>query len=165
MRYWKGTAKEMTRDEPVRGKVAKVLSEREVALNRGVADGVELGMKFDILNPDFQEIRDPDTNEALGSIERPKSRVRVTLVYDRVAVAETFRIRKVNVGGDGVGWGMFQPPKWEKRYETVVDSGAKPKGGAEFSAQVSVGDPVVQIIEAESDEDSARKSARLIAAP
>ena len=154
----------MTQDEPVRGKVAKILSEREVALNRGLLDGVELGMRFDILNPDFQEIRDPDTNEALGFIERPKSRVRVTLVYDRVAVAETFRVRKVNVGGDGVGWGMFQPPKWEKRYETVMDGGAKSKGGAEFSAQVSVGDPVVQIIEAESDVDT-RKSARLSPTP
>lgn len=154
----------MTRDEPVRGKVAKVLNHREVALNRGFADGVKLGMKFDILNPDSQEIRDPDTNEALGFIERPKSRVRVTQVQDRVSVAETFRFRKVNVGGDGVGWGMFQPPKWEKRYETFRENGAKSKSkdGAEFSKLVSVGDPVVQAVEI-ADDRSARRSTRIIA--
>ena len=156
-----------TRIEPVRGKVARVLNEREVAINRGSNDGVEIGMKFNILDPESQEIRDPDTNEALGFIERPKSRVRVTQVHDRVSVAETFRFRKVNVGGDGVGWGMFQPPKWEKRYETFSENGAKPKakGGAEFSKRVSIGDPVVQIIEAEADDRSAPKSARISAAP
>lgn len=156
--------KTMTQTKPIRGKVARVLNEREIAINRGSNDGVELGMKFNILAPETYEIRDPDTDELLGYVERPKAPVKVTMVYDKIAVATTFRFRKVNVGGNGIGMGVFIPPKWKNRYETVMDSGAKSKGGAEFSAQVSIGDPVVQIIEAESDGDT-RRSARTNAAP
>ena len=161
--------KTMTQTKPIRGKVARVLNNREIAINRGSNDGVELGMKFNILAPETYEIRDPDTGELLGHIDRPKAPVKVTMVYDKIAVATTFRSRTVNVGGNGIGMGVFVPPKWRKRYETFRENGAKAKtkskGGAEFSAQVSIGDPVVQIIEAESDKDSARKSARINAIP
>lgn len=155
-----------TRIEPVRGKVARVLNEREVAINRGLNDGVEVGMKFNILDPESQEVRDPDTGDLLGYVERSKAPVRVTMVYDKLAVATTFRFRRVNVGGNGIGIGGFDPPKWRRRYETFRENGAKSKtkGDAEFSKRVSVGDPVVQAMEI-ADVDSARKSARLNAAP
>ena len=156
-----------TRIKPVRGKVARVLNEREVAINRGSNDGVEIGMKFNILDPESQEVRDPDTGELLGYVERPKAPVKVTMVYDKLAVATTFRFRRVNVGGNGIGIGGFNPPLWKNRYETIRENGAKPKakGRAEFSKRVSIGDPIVQIIEAEADERSAPKSARISAAP
>ena len=92
-----------TQTKPIRGKVARVLNAREVAINRGIADGVESGMEFTILSSNAQEVWDPDTNEFLGSVQRPKASVKVTLVYDRLSVAETFRRRRVNVGGTGVG--------------------------------------------------------------
>lgn len=151
-----------TRIEPVRGKIARVLSEREIAINRGSNDGVEIGMKFNVLDPESQEVRDPDTGEVLGCVERPKAPVKVTMVYDKLAVATTFRFRRVNVGGNGIGIGGFNPPLWKNRYETFRENGAKSKtkGGAEFSKQVSVGDGVVQVIEAEAD-DNTRKPARL----
>lgn len=146
--------------EPVRGKVARVLNEREVAINRGANDGVELGMRFNILNSETQEIKDPDTGETLGHLERAKIPVRVTSVYDRLAVATTFRFRRVNVGGKGLGIGGFNPPIWRNRYETVGENGAKSKDdGAEFSKPVAIGDPVVQIIEPEA-ASAARESAR-----
>ena len=146
--------KTMTQTKPIRGKVARVLNEREIAINRGLNDGVEVGMKFNILEPGSQEIRDPDTGEALGYVDRVKLPVRVTGAHDRLAVARTFRVHRVNVGGNGIGIGVFIPPKWRKRYETIRENGAKSKtkGRAEFSKQVSVGDVVVQIIETEADE-------------
>lgn len=154
-----------TRIEPVRGKVARVLNEREVAINRGSNDGVELGMKFNILNPESQEIHDPDSGELLGYVDRPKAPVKVTMVYDKVAVATTFRFRRVNVGGNGIGIGGFDPPIWKNRYETFRENGAKKsKDGAEFSKRVSVGDPVVQAVEI-ADDYSARRQARINAAP
>lgn len=151
-----------TQIKPVRGKVARVLSEREVAINRGLNDGVVIGMEFNILNPDTQEIRDPDTGESLGRVESVNLPVRVTGVNDRLAIARTFRVHRVNVGGNGIGIGVFIPPIWRKRYETIRENGAKSKlkGGAKFSKQVSVGDGVVQVIEAEAD-DNTRKPARL----
>ena len=153
-----------TQIKPVRGKVARVLNEREVAINRGSDDGVELGMKFNIIDSDRQEVRDPDTGETLGYVERAKIPVRVTSVYDRLAVATTFRFRRVNVGGKGLGVGGFNPPIWRNRYETVGENGAKSKNGSEFSKHVAIGDPVVQVIEPEA-AGNARESTRLSVAP
>ncbi len=137
-----------TKIEPIRGKVARVLNAREVAINRGEADGVESGMEFTILSSDVQEVSDPDTNEYLGSIQRPKASVRVTLVYDRLSVAETFKTRRVNVGGTGVGIGLFYPPKWEDRYETLRLKDASLEEIDESDSYVSTGDPVVQVVKA-----------------
>ena len=40
----------------IRGKVARVLNSREVALNVGLNNGVEVGMCFDILDPKGEDI-------------------------------------------------------------------------------------------------------------
>ena len=59
---------------PIRGKVARVLNEREIAINIGTAHGVTVGMYFDVIDPHYENIKDPDTNEVLGSLGRPKVR-------------------------------------------------------------------------------------------
>ena len=48
---------------PITGKVAKVISNREVALNIGKTGGVREGMLFDIVVPGSLEITDPETGE------------------------------------------------------------------------------------------------------
>lgn len=137
--------------EPIRGKVARVLNAREVALNRGSNDGVEVGMIFNILSSTGSEIRDPDTGELLGSVELPKTTVKVTMVQNRVSVASTFRTRKVNVGGSGLGIagiaGIFEPPKWETRTETLKTDEATREELDESETYVKSGDSVVQFIE------------------
>lgn len=77
---------------PIAGKVAQLLSFRELVLNVGSEAGVKVGMKFKILNPRGLDIRDPDNpSTVLGSVEVIKVVVRVTQVYERLCVAETFR--------------------------------------------------------------------------
>ena len=68
--------------KPIRGKVARVLNTREIAINVGVEDGVTVGMYFDVMDLQYEDIRDPDTDEVLGSIERPKVRVKVIHVQE-----------------------------------------------------------------------------------
>ena len=144
-----------TQVKPIRGKVARVLNDREVALNRGLDHGVSRGMEFDILSRNAQEVRDPDTDELLGSPQRPKVRVRVNLVYnDKMSVAETFRKRRVNVGGKGVGLGLFEPPKWEDHYETLRIEDARVDEIGELDSYVSRGDPVVQVLGVSRVRDS-----------
>lgn len=63
--------------EPIRGKIARVFSAREIALNVGTAKGVTVGMYFDVMDA-CEDISDPDTGEVLGSIEHPKVRVEIT---------------------------------------------------------------------------------------
>lgn len=149
----------MTQVKPIRGKVAQILNDREVAINRGLNDDVELGMKFNILSHS-QEIKDPDTQETLGAIDRVKVAVRVTSVYDKMSVAETFELRRVNVGGNGIGIGVFTPPKWEDRPVTLRRDDARVNNLWKFNSYVAIGDPVVQVIEPEA-AGNGRESARM----
>lgn len=134
--------------EPIRGKIARVLNSREVAINRGSHDGVVVGMVFKILSTKGSEIQDPDTGESLGSVDLVKTSVKVTVVQERIAVASTFRSRRVNVGGRGLGFtGLFEPPKWETRYETLKIDEAAVEELDEEDSFVHVGDAVVQDLE------------------
>ena len=145
--------------EPIRGKVARVLTTREVALNKGSTDGVRSGMVFKILTPKGSEIEDPDTGEVIGSVELEKARVRVTSVQDRVSVASTFRTHRVNVGGSGIALsGLFAPPKWETRIETLRADENATEDMPEEESFVRTGDPVVQVLDDNDCDTSTQES-------
>ena len=73
--------------KPIRGKVARVLNKHEIAINVGTAHGVAVGMYFDVIDANELDIKDPDTGEVLGSIERGKIRVKITYVQEKLSVA------------------------------------------------------------------------------
>lgn len=133
---------------PIRGKVARVLNAREVAINKGQQDGVEVGMIFKILSTKGLSITDPETGEPLGSVDLEKVKVKVTIVQELIAVASTYKTRRINVGGSGFAVGsIFDPPKWETRVETLKIDEAAIEELDEADAFVRTGDPVVQHIE------------------
>lgn len=71
-------------------KVAKLLDQFSVVLNIGLnqlPNPVKVGDIFTIVSED---VIDPQTGENLGPY--PKLRVKVTEVYDRFCVAETYRL-------------------------------------------------------------------------
>lgn len=148
----------MSSKQPIRGKVARILNSRELAINVGSQDGVTVGMKFDVLEPKGEEIKDPDTSEVLGSLSRPKVRVRVNSVQERLSVAETFRAREINVGGVGGSLAsgiegmarisdLLRPPKYVKQVETLKTTEKTWEDLDEKEAYVKTGDPVVQVVE------------------
>lgn len=145
----------------IRGKVARILNSREVAINRGSKDRVREGMYFDILDPVSEDIQDPDTGEVLGSVSRPKVRVKVTRVEDRLCVASTYKSRKVNIGGTGRGFGLdsgfarsLLPPEWVVKHETLKTKETTWESLDEEESYVKTGDPVVQVnpVEIEAEE-------------
>lgn len=145
-----------TQTEPIRGKIAKILNAREVALNIGESQGVELGMTFEILCESGGEIRDPDSGDILGVAEVAKARVKIKRAYEKFAVATTYRTKRVNVGGAGPSpidiSRYFAPPKWETRYETLKTEGGfetVAEGLSESESYVRVGDSVVQVVDDE----------------
>lgn len=144
-----------TQTKPIRGKIARILNTREVAINVGEEHGVERGMLFDILSPKGLGIRDPDTGEELGSVELAKARVKVARVYGKISVARTFRTTRVNVGGPAYSLSLsrlFDPPKWETQYETLrIDEAIEPAADDldEEYSYVATGDVVVQVLEEE----------------
>jgi len=142
--------------ERIVGKVARVTSDRELIINRGSEQGVETGTVFRVRGEEVA-ITDPDTKEALGTVNRIKVVVRVEEVGDKFSIARTFRSRRVQVGG-GVGLGslgagplsqLLQPPKFETRVETLrIDrSQGEPMGYDE--SVVKVGDVVESVLEGE----------------
>ena len=142
-----------TQTKLIRGKIARILSTREVALNIGEQNGVALGMLFDIVSEAGLDIRDPDTDRELGSVELPKVRIKVTRVYDKLSVASTYRTKRVNVGGRNAGLSihsLFQPPKWETRYETLEWDESFERSSedlGEHGSYISIGNPVVQVLD------------------
>jgi hypothetical protein len=140
-------------DEPIRGRVAKVLNTRELALNIGSTSGVKVGMLFDILDPNGYDIRDPDTMEILGSIERPKVRVKVIQVLEQLSVASTFKAEKINIGGSfdlgvtGRISDLLRPPQYVTKYETLKTDEKTWEDLDESESYVKTGDPVVSVRE------------------
>lgn len=132
---------------PIRGKVARVLNSREIAINVGADKGVDVGMRFDVLDPKYENITDPDTDELLGSIERSKVRVQIIRVQEKLSIASTYRKKTINVGG---AWGSFSeflmPADWRTKYETLKTKEQDWEYIEAKESYVNVGDPVAQVI-------------------
>ena len=136
--------------ELIRGKVARILNSREMVINIGSRNGVVVGMRFDVMDTKGERVRDPDTRELLGSVERSKVRVEISKVQERLSVASTYRTEKVNVGGTGLGSSLgdiFMPAKWETRYETLKTNEQTWEDLDERDSFVKIGDPVVQVMD------------------
>ena len=143
--------------EAIRSKVARVLNSREIVIAAGSEQGVRVGMYFDVLDPKGEDIRDPDTGEILGSIDRPKVRVRVSKVQDRLAVASTFKKEQINIGGVAKGTDLaslasfgilgrsLMPPKYVTKYETLKTDEKTWEDLDEAQSYVKTGDPVLQV--------------------
>lgn len=135
----------------IEGSVSAILNRRELVINRGSLNGVTAGMRFAVLNRHGFEVRDPESNKILGSIDVEKTVVEVVRVEERLAVARTFRRSRVNVGGLAVGLEIskyFEPRKYVTKFETLeVDPTTA--GYVELDEEdsfIKVGDPVRQVI-------------------
>jgi hypothetical protein len=82
---------------PIEGKVAGILTERELVINVGTNKGVQKAMKFKVLAKPA-EITDPDTGELLATIAREKVRVEATDVHEKYSICSTYRVTVVYPG-------------------------------------------------------------------
>ena len=143
--------------EPIRGKVARVLNGQEIVINAGIVDGVTVGMDFNVMDTNGEDIKDPDTNEVLGSIERPKIRVRVIHAQEKLAVAASPRSKgvKPDILADLVDSAI---PTLGPVARSLIVTPRKPSASSQKTAEtahaldnkdtgVKIGDPVVQVIE------------------
>lgn len=140
-----------------KGKVAQILNTRDLVINIGEKNGVEVGMKFDVIDPKGEKIKDPDTQEIIGSLDRPKVRVKVIQVKENISVASTFKVKEINVGGTGgelfrgfSSAGIFaqdlRPPKWIKVTETLKTTETTWEDLSSEESYVKIGDPVIQVL-------------------
>lgn len=133
--------------DPIRGRIAKVLNVREAAINIGSKQGVRLGMIFVVVDDKHRDITDPETNQILGSIERPKARLKVNHVQENLCVASTLKKKRVNTGSSGTLYDALIPKKWIAEYEILMRSDMDLEDFDEEKVYVKVGDPVVCVFE------------------
>ena len=137
-------------ENAIEGKVAKILNSRELAINRGKDDGVEQGMKFEVID-DFYEILDPDSNDSLGTFKRVKIRVRAVEVYQRFSIARTYETYRVtepspfDIANIHIEASIF--PKTVTKVRTISSSKTDYADYQEGRGHVQVGDKVAQILE------------------
>ncbi len=127
---------------PIVGKVAAVLTKRELVINRGEADGVKVGMRFVVLNSQGIDIKDPDSGESLGSVEVPKTIVKIVRIDGaHLSVGRTFR---TIAGTPGILGAMSNFSGTPDRIETLdIDEHTLLKEElAPGESYVRVGDPV-----------------------
>lgn len=128
--------------EPIEGKVARVLSSRQLIINRGTEQGVKVGMRFVVLDLRASDVRDPDTNEPLGSIFFEKIRVEVVQVEPKLALAQTYEIVPPPAGSLLGVAGLFGQPV---HYVTFRDPEAATGPFDESKSIVKRGDTIRQL--------------------
>ncbi len=129
---------------PIRGKVAYVLNNGDIVINVGAAHGVHRGMYFDVLDDRNLEIRDPDTQEVIGSLEISKIKVEVIDIQEKISVATphlSVERRTEDSYRVSIPLGPFarslMPPGWVT--EEAISRSKKDNN-------VGIGDSVVQFI-------------------
>jgi hypothetical protein len=136
--------------EPIRGRVARILNSRELVINRGTEHGVEIGMRFAVLNSKGAEITDPDSGELLGSVDVEKTFVKVVRVQERMCVARTFRTFRTPATGLAAQVGardiIFGSPASVVEETLRTSESTYQQEMDEKDSYVKRGDPVVQVI-------------------
>ncbi|MCJ7510360.1 MAG: hypothetical protein MUP14_05695 [Dehalococcoidia bacterium] len=126
------------------GKVAAIVSVREVAINLGDKDDVEPGMIFAILADVPLRVEDPDTRELLGQIERYKVKVKVTEVLERLSICRTYEIYETP--GLFPFLPLIPPMVATRRVRTLrIEDSELPPPLSDEESYVKVGDRVRQV--------------------
>ena len=131
----------------IEGKVAAILNERELAINKGKIAGVKKDMIFGVLETK-EGIKDPDTGEVLGSVESRKIKIKVVDVQPKLSVCRTYETYQVNIGGSGTPMlpAFFEPPpKWVTRVKTLKSKDAPFEDLGVTGSFVKIGDKVRQL--------------------
>ena len=125
---------------PIEGKVARVLNERDLVVNKGSEAGVKEGMKFKITEPDIV-IVDPDTKESLGMLNREKIRVNIVDVQPKFSIGKTYETYTVNTFPNVISFTTTRRVVRKLR----SGQGEELKATDQSGDFVEIGDPVVQI--------------------
>jgi hypothetical protein len=140
----------------IHGKVAAILNERDLVINRGRDDGVSEGMLFNVSEPNVS-IKDPDSGVELGVLTREKIKVRVFEVHSHFSVAKTYETYAVAEPPALAQAGAlfvtamersFQPRNVTRVRRILLEPAAQKTVtiGVEGST-VNIGDPVTEITE------------------
>lgn len=66
-------------------KIVKIIDDQTLVINAGYDDDIEIGDQFEIYSTG-EEIKDPDTNEVLGTLDHIKERVEAVDVFEKMCI-------------------------------------------------------------------------------
>jgi len=127
----------------IEGKVAEIIDEYTVVINRGHEHGVEEDMRFVIYEPG-EEIKDPDTDESLGKFEYVKAKVEVVNVQEKFSTAKTYETHKVTMPAIQA---LALVSGQTMRNELPLDEETKGRLPKRSRTPVKIGDLVRQILD------------------
>jgi hypothetical protein len=127
--------------EPLVGRVAKIISVRELGINIGGIQGVVEGMVFAVLADTPLHVEDPDTGEMLGEIERYKVRVKATEVFDKFSICRTYETYET----PGLTFPLPLLVATRQVRTLMIEDSELPPPLSEEESYVKVGDRVRQI--------------------
>lgn len=139
----------MTNQTPksrLEGRVASILNARELVVNIGADAGVTQGQGFAVLAATPMEIRDPDSDEVLDTIDREKVRVEAHDVRPRIAICRTYRMRGGALGALGFPSSELLQAMSRPVAETLrVEDSSIPPPLSEEESYVKINDRVVAV--------------------
>ena len=116
-------------NDKIQGKVLRVLSDQDIVLDKGEADGVKEGDYIAIIDNPSSGIDFVQNGKGLGKLTTFKASLRITQVTANLSIASTYRMINVNVGGLGLGVTgaasyshLISPPREEKRIQKIEGS-------------------------------------------
>ncbi len=66
-------------------KIVKIIDDHTLVIDAGYNDGIKNGDQFEIYSKG-EEIKDPDTNEILGTLDHIKERVEAVTVFEKMCI-------------------------------------------------------------------------------
>ncbi len=138
----------------IEGKVARILNARELVINRGSDQGVQIGMRFEVLDPKADHIADPDTGEIIGSVYRPKVNVQIAVLEPRLSIGRTYEWTR-GTGGLSLTAGSLARAFYGEpsRPVTLKTDEVTWESLDESQSYVKTGDPVREILREEEEEE------------
>ena len=132
----------------INGKVAAILNERDLVINKGHNDGVSEGLSFMVTQPNFS-IKDPDSGVELGVLAREKIKVKVFEVHPKFSVAKTYETySSTEPSGLQLADAQHRRRTVTKVRKILIEpAGQKNVAIGLEGSTVHVGDPVVEIAE------------------
>ena len=126
----------------IEGKIASIITKKNVVINRGARHGVKEGMYFSV-DISIGKIEDPDDpTNTLGGLSLEKARIKVTSVYDTMSYCAI-------LGTPGYpllrGWRELT----QVEYPSIGDKAML----SEDAWKLRRGDPVQAIIEDDEEKD------------
>jgi len=138
-------------ENKIEGKIAAILDDKTVVINRGSSSGVNEGDKFHIYS-EVGPFEDPDSGKELGVHRRIIGSVVVDTVEDKFCIAST-PTRVVIKDLAGITQSLFMPEKRE-RLSLPIDESQKHEISGSF--KVKVGTPVFRTEASNEPEESNR---------